>query len=344
MNWTHSLTGWMSAALISSTLAITGCGSSDSNDSSSDNSDSSNSADATLEGTAATGAAIDGFVYVTDASGTEVNVAIEADGSYTITVTGMSAPFLLRAAPDDGSDVQYSFAATANSIANITPMTTLAMFLANGETSLATLQQNWASAATSFSSDDLADVQAQINANFSEQFSGNGLDADSYDFFTTEFSANGSGLDAVLDLISIDIDFSAGSFIVEVNGLVYDYDVDIDTDGITIGGGDNSNLDGEWTLTFSGTFKSGVTTTAIPAVTIEGLEAPDSLSELEERAAAGFETAGSDITDLVVTVVTDTDTRKTFTLKFTQTMTVDAGGSPVEVISDYDMTYDYQLN
>jgi hypothetical protein len=120
----------------------------------------------------------------------------------------------------------------------------------------------------SLSSDDLADVQAQINANFSEQFADHGLDADSYDFFTTEFSANGSGLDAVLDLISIDIDFSAGSFIVEVNGLVYDYDADIDTDGITIGGGDNSNLDGEWTLTFSGTFKSGVTTTAIPAATI----------------------------------------------------------------------------
>jgi hypothetical protein len=53
-----------------------------------------------------------------------------------------------------------------------------------------------------------------------------------------------------------------------VNGLVYDYDADIDTDGITIGGGDNSNLDGEWTLTFSDTFKSGVTTTAIPAATI----------------------------------------------------------------------------
>ncbi|MDO6682315.1 hypothetical protein Q4551_08440 [Oceanobacter sp. 5_MG-2023] len=343
MNWTHSLTSWMSVALLSSTLAIAGCGGSDSSGSSSDD----NTSDATLEGTAATGAAIDGFVYVTDASGTEVNVATEDDGSYTITVTGMTAPFLLRAIPDDGSDVQYSFAASANSVANITQLTTLAMFLANGEISLEVLQQRWSDAAASFSSDDLEDAQAQVNANFSEQFSDNGLNADSYDFFTAEFSANGNGFDAVLDLISIDINFSTGSFTVAVDGVVYDYDMDIDagTDngGIVIGG-DDSDLDGEWTLTFSGTFRSGATTTVIPEVTIDGLEAPDSLSEIEDRVSDSYEASGSEISNLEVTTLTDTDTRKTFTLSFTLTTTVDVGDSSVDVLSDYDMTYDYQLD
>ncbi len=43
-----------------------------------------------LGGTAATGAPVDGIVYVTDSNGMEVNVPVEADGSFSVSVEGMT--------------------------------------------------------------------------------------------------------------------------------------------------------------------------------------------------------------------------------------------------------------
>ena len=51
----------------------------------------------TLSGTAAVGAPIDGYVYVVDVNGTEVNAATNATtGAWTVSVNGMTAPFLIR--------------------------------------------------------------------------------------------------------------------------------------------------------------------------------------------------------------------------------------------------------
>lgn len=68
----------MAAAAILGLAVLTGCGS-----------DTDSVALHQVSGTAAVGAPIAGTVYVKDSQGTEVNVATDADGKFSIDVDGM---------------------------------------------------------------------------------------------------------------------------------------------------------------------------------------------------------------------------------------------------------------
>lgn len=190
----------------------------------------------TLSGTAAVGAPIDGYAYVVDAKGTEVNTATDpASGDWSVSVEGMSGPFLIRVVPNGGGDTLYSYASAANLTVNITSLTHLATFLAfNGD--LGALYTNWAANHSEPTAQDILDAQAIINANFASEMDAVGLDHTTYDFFSTPFTANSTGIDALLDMLSISIDFDSNSFTVSVNDEPFAFDVDIDTSGINIGG------------------------------------------------------------------------------------------------------------
>jgi hypothetical protein len=190
----------------------------------------------TLSGTAAVGAPIDGFVYVLDASGTEVNTATDpASGDWSVSVEGMSSPFLVRIVPNGAGETLYSYASAANLTVNITSMTNLATFLAmNGD--LGALYTNWAEAHSELTAQAILNAQAIINANFATDMDALGLDHTTYDFFSAAFTANSTGIDVLLDMLSIRIDFDSNSFTVSVNDTPFSFDVDIDTSGIHIGG------------------------------------------------------------------------------------------------------------
>ncbi len=89
----------------------------------------------TITGTAATGAAIaNGAVSVTCASGTGT-ATTNADGSYTVTITGGTAPCLLKATATDALGVTtnlYSAIETGQTVANITPLTQMVVAAALG--------------------------------------------------------------------------------------------------------------------------------------------------------------------------------------------------------------------
>ena len=88
-------------------------------------------ASTTITGTAAAGAPIVGTVTIKDSStpAKDKFVTIAADGKYTIDVSGLTAPFMLRADGAVGGRTYslYSAAASAdvNGTINITPLTDL---------------------------------------------------------------------------------------------------------------------------------------------------------------------------------------------------------------------------
>ncbi|MBK6740292.1 MAG: hypothetical protein IPG64_21885 [Haliea sp.] len=202
----------------------------------------------TLSGTAAVGAPIDGYVYVQDGNGSEVNTATDpASGDWSVTVEGMNAPFLIRVVPNGGGDTLYSFANAANLTVNVTSLTHLATYLAfNGDVSA--LYTNWAANHAELTAEAILNAQAIINANFATEMDAADLDHTTYDFFSAAFAANSTGIDALLDRLRISIDFTGNSFTVSLDDSPFAFDVNIDTSGITIGGGGDDDDDDTVTL------------------------------------------------------------------------------------------------
>lgn len=95
-----------------------------------------------LSGVAAAGAPISGTVYLKDSSNPakELSTPIAADGSFSFDVNGLTAPFLLKTVDTSNRNnlTLYSFAATAG-IANINPLSNLALADASGDDDLAGL-------------------------------------------------------------------------------------------------------------------------------------------------------------------------------------------------------------
>lgn len=228
---------WLGIAFV---LLLSACGGS--GDSSNDN----GGATISLTGTAASGLPIAGSVSVIDANGDEASVTINSDGSFTIQVSGMTAPFLLRTTHNDTAQPsQYSYSTVANVTINVTPLTSLALFIAHSQGDLSTLYNNWSSSTGMLSGAQIENARAIINANLSTRLQDAGLNAATYDFFSTVFAANGNGIDSVLDGLRISLDLSGGSFSVnDSTNTPTGFDINIDTSAIAFGNGGNNNTGG----------------------------------------------------------------------------------------------------
>ena len=183
------------------------------------------SALSTVSGTAATGAAIVGTVSVYGSNGGSVlDVPIETSGHYTADVTGLTAPFLLLAVPSDSRlAAQYSFAAGPGT-ANITPMTSLVMAIANGnqnpEMLIATWQVNQAEVAM-----QIPAAKNSVNANFAGVFAAVNAalntDFSTFDMFSSGFVI-GDTYDQILDIFSADV--KNGEPTIIINGQAFAFD------------------------------------------------------------------------------------------------------------------------
>lgn len=217
-----------------------------------------------LSGTAATGAAIKGFVYAKDVKGNEINVATELNGSFKLTATSLTPPILLKIVSDNSSTVYYSYAQTNNQTVNVTPLTDLALFLATGKKDLQAIYTAWNGSGLTHAS--LQSAQATINANLAPLFAANALDSKSYNFLTQTFSANSTGIDKVLDDIVVLVDGKNGNFNFNVPtspGFVFDETISVaginisgSTSGGTMGAGETAatireELAKQYSLTFS---------------------------------------------------------------------------------------------
>ena len=162
----------------------------------------------TISGTAAAGAAIIGTVYIKDSKGVEKSVAIPAssNGKFSIDVSGMTGPFLMKAVGTVGNtQVNYCSAATTDDLGknvNITPFTDLmvaslagqvaANYYSNGNPALIT------TAALT------AQVQALTNK-LAPVMTAMGLSA-STDLLRASFTPGASALDSMMDVVKVSVD------------------------------------------------------------------------------------------------------------------------------------------
>lgn len=158
----------------------------------------------TLSGTAAAGAALVGNVTIKDANGNIKTVPIGAGGGYTVDVSDMKAPFIIRASGTVGGRtyVIHSVATDASQTVNVTPLTDLIVANIAGQ-----LASNFF---------DTPDVQKLTSSAITEQqevlkqrlqtvLTALGVDA-AVDLLHTQFSADHTKLDAALDVLRVSID------------------------------------------------------------------------------------------------------------------------------------------
>lgn len=201
------LTGALSLLLLVS-LLLSACGSGGSGGSGNSSSPAAVQTTA-VAGIAAAGMPLAGTVHLCDSSVLKIyssNSTINQDGSFSIKTTGMNAPFILRAVDAAGNPLYYSFA-RAPGIANINPLTNLALAVAAaaaaGNTSLADLYAN-------HTSDEMDAVSVVLPGTASHiMHSLRPLlllyHAESADPLAGLYQVNGQGLDGLFDDVSFSV-------------------------------------------------------------------------------------------------------------------------------------------
>lgn len=264
-------------------LAMTACGGGDDD---APPTGGGGTAKATLTGVAAVGAPItNATVTVVNVRGETASASTTASGGFTVEINE-GAPYGLRVT-DGAGNTWYSYAQAAGR-ANITPLTTLAMADAWGYKPLADLVAAWQANAPT--AEQVLAAAAKVNANLQATIQAQGLNPAALNVFTAEFSANGQGLDAVLDAMRVRFDCSATSCSQTITapggGVLITWNAAINTTGFTLswsgsggtGGGQvNVNLGacsaspaaGSWSMLVQ-TLISGI---AAPEVCVDGLPA-----------------------------------------------------------------------
>ncbi|MCX7171854.1 MAG: cytochrome c [Proteobacteria bacterium] len=172
----------------------------------------------TLAGVAATGAPVAGVVTLKDSSAVPqiLTTATASDGSYSFNVAPLQAPFVLRTTYVDagGSHALYSLSSDAGT-ANITPLTTIALREAASGADLALFFDNnraaeikAAAAKMPASVATLQNALAPLMQRFGVQ--GNLL--------TTPFTADHTGVDAMLDAITVPLTGGSVSILNKASG------------------------------------------------------------------------------------------------------------------------------
>lgn len=154
----------------------------------------------TLSGTAASGAAVaSGAITVKDKNGVTKSGTTDANGKYTIDVTGMAAPFLVKVTLSSGAFL-YSVGAQTG-VVNIHPYTDLIIqtwYKVQGKTIDAAFSDpagNPPPTATEIKL--IANVVGEI---VQKWLVDNAIDPATFDLITTSFDANHSGFDHLLDI------------------------------------------------------------------------------------------------------------------------------------------------
>ncbi|WP_310565510.1 hypothetical protein [Hydrogenophaga sp.] len=161
---------------------------------------------ASFTGTAAAGLPLVGRVTVKDATGATKEVTIGDNGSYTVDVTGMTAPFMFRAEGTAGGTTYVlhsgATAADVNGNINITPLTDLVIANVAGQ-----LAANYFDGGN-FSSLTPDEVQAEKDAlrdKLLPVLQAMGVEG-TIDLMRTQFTPLSSALDKALDVISVSVD------------------------------------------------------------------------------------------------------------------------------------------
>lgn len=215
---------------------------------------------AKIEGVAATGKPFVGKVEVVNAQGKKSTaVTINADGTFSVDVP-KGAPYLIRAFNDNPAETLYSYAVAAG-YANVTQLTTAALYDANAQTNLADLYTAWAEKFTELTEAKVIQAAKEVVANLKDSMLENGLteaEINSLNVFNYQFAATASNkFDNFLD--DVQIAYACGvqacNVSYTVNDQSFSWNYNINVNGITI---DFNNTGG---VIPTGDFNLKVTTT-----------------------------------------------------------------------------------
>ena len=198
----------VSAAL---SLAVAACGG---GSSSSASSGSTTAQAATLSGTAATGSPFAGaLITVVDANGNTVGSATAGSYSISYTPANFTAPLVVTAVDPNGqigtlvSVLAAQPAAGGSTVANVTTLTTaeVALLTSDGNP-MDVVKGNSAYSAGNLSAVTTGNLQAaaaQLAQSLGSVLQGASVASSGFDPTSASFSANGSGMDAVLDAVEL---------------------------------------------------------------------------------------------------------------------------------------------
>jgi hypothetical protein len=166
-------------------------------------------ASTTVSGTAAGGAPLVGTITVKDSKGIErpKNIDLAAGGAYSIDVTGLTPPFVLRADGAVGGQAVTYFSGTDSVITNgkinvnVTPFTSLIIGNIAGQ-----IAANYYNAGdfSTLTTQALTDAQRQLRDRLLPLLQALGLN-NTIDLLRDSFSANGTGIDAALDIVKVTV-------------------------------------------------------------------------------------------------------------------------------------------
>ena len=258
-------------------LTLTGCGGGGASDTASNGGNNNPPAVTTssITGTAAAGLPLVGTVTVKDATGATKTVAIGTNGSYTVDVTGMTAPFVFRAEGSAGGTayVLHSAATSAdvNGNINITPLTDLIVSNVAGQ--LASSYFNSGDFA-SLTPAELSSETAALKEKLQPVLTAMGVDA-SIDLLRARFIPMADALDKALDVISVSVD--PGTNVATITNLVNNISISddiatkaaaepekpsLDAAGTTTSASDDVNAVKQAIQNFAGLFANGLPTAA----------------------------------------------------------------------------------
>jgi hypothetical protein len=159
-------------------------------------------------GTAAIGAPIpSAAVTLKDSRGTARTATTDATGHFSVDTTGLAAPFILRVQPSTGSAL-YSVSADANAsgVINVTPLTDLIVRTWYGVQNT-TADAAFADPATrSLPGPGSVEVIHKLFASMMQKWLVQaGVDAAAFNLISSPFNADATGVDSVLDKLTVDI-------------------------------------------------------------------------------------------------------------------------------------------
>ncbi|MDX8390427.1 MAG: hypothetical protein R8M38_08045 [Mariprofundaceae bacterium] len=183
-------------------------------------------------GTAASGAPLSGSVRLVDANGLLTSSAdIQVDGTYSLEVDGMTSPFMVEASSTADGDVYYSFSNGAG-VANITPLTSLGVFIASGQEP-SDLFSSWINQSDTIDETSLDNASLIIYENLKDLMLANNVDSVDANVYTSELEANGTGMDGVLDAVDVAWDAVTGIVTITATGdsstIPFNADILVDT-------------------------------------------------------------------------------------------------------------------
>ncbi|MFZ2947935.1 MAG: c-type cytochrome, partial [Desulfuromonadaceae bacterium] len=155
-----------------------------------------------VTGVAATGAPIvQGAVFLKDSSDTpkELQQSTRSDGSFTFDVTGLKPPFFLKVA---GTTQNLYSIATDAGMTNITPLTTIVVAYAAQRSDLDTLYGTYNPADIRAIAQKMSDSDRAVQTVFAPLMSAFGVEGS---LVYGPFVANHTGLDALMDAVSVSI-------------------------------------------------------------------------------------------------------------------------------------------